>query len=35
MSTYITKLTTSFADDIIMPIIYRDDEDDGNMDIKS
>ena len=34
MSTYITQLTTSFADDIVMPIIYRDGDDDGKADIK-
>ena len=35
MSTYITQLTTSFADDIVMPIIYRDGDGDGKADIKS
>lgn len=35
MSTYITQLTTSFADDIVMPIIYRDGDEDGKADIKS
>ena len=34
MSTYITQLTTSFTDDIIMPIIYRDSNNDGKVDIK-
>ena len=29
MSTYVTELTTSFADDIILPIIYRDADGDG------
>jgi len=33
MSTYVTQLTTSFADDIILPIIYRDADGDGNADI--
>ena len=35
MSTFITQLVTSFADDIIMPIIYRDGDNDGKADIKS
>ena len=35
MSTYITQLTTSFTDDIIMPIIYRDGNNDGKADINS
>lgn len=33
MSTYVTELTTSFADDIILPIIYRDADGDGKADI--
>ena len=33
MSTFITQLVTSFADDIIMPIIYRDGDNDGKADI--
>jgi len=35
MSTYITQLATSFADDIVMPIIYRDGNGDGKADIGS
>ena len=35
MSTYVTELTTSFADDIILPIIYRDADGDGKADINS
>lgn len=35
LSTYVTELTTSFADDIILPIIYRDGDGDGKADIKS
>jgi len=34
MSTYVTELTTSFADDIVLPIIYRDGDNDGKSDIK-
>ena len=33
MSTYITQLTTSLADDILLPIIYRDGDGDGKADI--
>tara|TARA_B100000161_G_C33491559_1_gene387297 strand:+ start:216 stop:524 length:309 start_codon:yes stop_codon:yes gene_type:complete len=33
MSTYVTELTTSFADDIVLPIIYRDADGDGKADI--
>ena len=34
MSTHITELTNSIADDIILPIIYRDGDGDGDADIK-
>ena len=33
MSTYVTELTTSFADDLVLPIIYRDADGDGQADI--
>ena len=33
MSTYVTELTTSFADDLVLPIIYRDADGDGKADI--
>jgi len=34
LSTHVTELTTSFADNIILPIIYRDGDHDGESDIK-
>ena len=35
LSTYATELTTSFSDDIILPIIYRDADGDGKADINA
>ena len=35
VSTYVTELTRSFADDIIIPIINRDGNEDGEADIKT
>lgn len=35
LSSYVTELTTSFADDLILPIIYRDADGDGKADIQS
>jgi large-conductance mechanosensitive channel len=35
LSTHVTELTTSFADNIILPIIYRDGNRDGKPDINS
>ena len=35
LSTYATELTTSFADDLILPIIYRDADGDGKADINA
>lgn len=35
MSTYVTELTTSFTDNIILPIINRDADNDGVADIKT
>tara|TARA_E500000178_G_C16655061_1_gene588049 strand:+ start:64 stop:408 length:345 start_codon:yes stop_codon:yes gene_type:complete len=34
MSTHVTELTNSIADDLILPIIYRDGDGDGKADIK-
>ena len=34
MSAQINELTNSIADDIILPIIYRDGDNDGKADIK-
>lgn len=34
MSTQINELTNSIADDIILPVIYRDGDKDGKADIK-
>lgn len=34
MSSYVNELTTSFADNIILPIVYRDADGDGKADIK-
>ena len=34
LSTHVTELTTSFADNIILPIIYRDGNRDGKSDVK-
>jgi|TARA_B100000524_G_scaffold348370_1_gene252690 large-conductance mechanosensitive channel len=34
MSTQINDLTNSIADDLILPVIYRDGDNDGKADIK-